>query len=175
MQNAVQKGRMVAYVDGMAPANADFRALAMGRLMSGRAREGRFPFKAPHLDEGYLANSLRDAPISQMKPERLIICLMGGKTEHNGQIPPEKYVAMLAQLFRLSSNGKAAEVEAGLRLQRLDAASFLEKHVKPKLREIAMEMDLPAVIYRYNPEFEKRFQFIVNGHERSPFHEGFVP
>jgi hypothetical protein len=138
-------GATIAYVNGIGPENAGKRTLMLGKVMELRANAARFPFKAPSLDEKVRVYPHNDMPISEMKSERLIISLMEGKTEYHEPLSPERYVAMLVQLFKLHSNGQKDAIKGGLELRDLTMGSFLEKHVKPRLLEIAMKMELETV------------------------------
>lgn len=138
----------ISYVNGMAPENAGTSALRLGKAMSLLANSARFPFRAPSLDEKLHVYPPQGMRISEMKPERVIVYLMNGKTEcheDNEKLPPEQYVALLVQLFRLRSNDQKDAIDGGLRLRGLTMSSFLEKHVKPSLRQIVMKMELESV------------------------------
>ncbi len=138
-------GAAISYVNGMAPENAGKRALMLGKVLKLCANSARFPFRAPSLDEKLRVYPPQDMPISEMKPERVIIFLMNGKTECGEPIKPETYVALLVQFFRLRSNGQKDAIDGGIELRGLTMQSFLEKHVKPSLRQIAMKMELETI------------------------------
>lgn len=138
-------GTTISYVNGISPENAGTSALRLGKAMSLLANSARFPFRAPSLDEKLRVYPPQDMPVSAMKPERVIIFLMDGKTDYHEPIKPETYVALLVQFFRLRSNGQKDAIDAGLEFRGLTMTSFLEKHVKPSLRQIAMKMELETV------------------------------